>query len=183
LALNKIKFPAITICSQGLIQGVIDQALQKQFNDFITSLGKDPLTLTVEEAKAIEDNYTQTMYPGSVATPASMVNVLTSDNPSQSLKSKILTDPKSACIDVPASCTDPWMDPLASEAFFAFDFPYCMGNLGIGPANDDRCVKAGGSKVTFSTKDAWYSQLDHMISKGNFIRVFSDTQLLSLILY
>ena len=73
LPLQKIDFPAITICSQGLIQDVIFQALDKQFDDYLVGEGLDPDTMTQEEKDAKKDAYTQALYPGAEASPDSMV--------------------------------------------------------------------------------------------------------------
>ena len=62
----------------------------------------DPDTMTEAEKSVLESNYTQQLYPGSTATPGSMINVLTSENPSESIKAKLVTDPASVCVDIPS---------------------------------------------------------------------------------
>ena len=58
--------------------------------------------MTEAEKSVLESNYTQKLYPGSTATPGSMINVLTSENPSESIKAKLVTDPASVCVDIPS---------------------------------------------------------------------------------
>ena len=79
LPLNSIDYPAITICSQGLIQDVINNAIKKQFSDYVKkTLNKDVDDLTQAEKEQIEQSYTQALFPGSESSITSMVNVLTS---------------------------------------------------------------------------------------------------------
>ena len=87
LPLREIKYPAVTICSQGLIQDVIDKALEKQFNDYLQSIGKDPATISADELKAAKDSYNKDLYPGATTSPASMVSVLVSNDPTDKIES------------------------------------------------------------------------------------------------
>ena len=67
-------------------QGVIDKSLSKQFDDFLISRNIDPDNITESDKKAYEKLYVEEKYPGSSSSPGSMVSVLTSPNPSQTLK-------------------------------------------------------------------------------------------------
>ena len=86
-------YPAITICSQGLIQDVIDKALIKQFNDYLVNQGIDLNGITNEEKQKQKEAYSQSLYPGSKTSPDNMVKVLISDDPSNTIESSALTNP------------------------------------------------------------------------------------------
>ena len=70
-------------------QGVIDKSLEKQFDDYLISQNLDPYDMTEAVKKSYEKAYVKEKYPGSSSTPGSMINALTSANPSQTLKVKI----------------------------------------------------------------------------------------------
>jgi hypothetical protein len=78
------------------------------------------------------------------------VNVLTSNDPSQSLKSKILTDPGSVCVDVSEDCQTPW---FATDPYYNVEMWKCMANFGPGLGNTDLCLENGGSKISIESKD------------------------------
>ena len=57
------------------------------------SIGKDPTQISEEERKQFQSQYTNDLYPGSKTSPAGMVSVLVSDDPSTQIKSSTLTNP------------------------------------------------------------------------------------------
>ena len=78
LPLKEIDYPAITICSQGLVQDVINNAIKKQLIDYIKeTYNKDYDALTAAEKEQLEQSYNTALYPGSETSITSMVNVLT----------------------------------------------------------------------------------------------------------
>ena len=99
MPLKGIEYPAITICSQGMVQAILDKALEKQFNDFLVANNHDPDTITDEVKKALKETYVTDKYPGAISSPDSLVNAMVSDNPDEAIKSKLITDPASACVD------------------------------------------------------------------------------------
>ena len=117
-----------------------------QFNDYLTSQNLDPYTMSEDERKALEKNYTQQLYPGSTATPGSMINVLTSENPSETIKAKIVTDPKSVCVDIPSGCEAPWFLPTSGVP--GMD-DVCVANFGKTTSSNDLCANEGGETMYF----------------------------------
>ena len=102
-----------------------------------------------EEKKAVEKNYIQKLYPGSTTNPRNMMSVLTSENPSETIKAKIVTDPKLVCVDVTSTCVAPWIEPtLPMESK-----PLCMANFGKTTANNDLCEEEGGETISFNYED------------------------------
>ena len=101
----KIDFPAITICSQGLVQQVIDNALVKQFNDYLAKKGIDYKTLSPSDLKIEQQKYAKDLYPGASATPQGMVNMLVAKEPSKSIKSSALTNPEFLEDSIPTTTT------------------------------------------------------------------------------
>ena len=146
-----MEYPAITICSHGLIEDVISNALTKQFNDFVkNSTGKNVTDFTPEELDTLKKNYTQVLYPGAQAEPKNMVNVLTANEPDETLTSQLLTDPKSACFESDMTCSDPWSIPNATNAFGLSAYYDCVANFTKGKINENKCEANGGTKIYFS---------------------------------
>ena len=48
--------------------------------------------MSEEEKETHKDSYKQELYPGSATEPGSIVNTLTSNNPTETTKAKIVTD-------------------------------------------------------------------------------------------
>ena len=67
--------------------------------------------MTDPEKKSYEKAYITEKYPGSSSTPGSMINALTSSNPSQALKAQLFNDPTPFCVDIPPTCEEPWIYP------------------------------------------------------------------------
>ena len=113
LPLHEIKHPAITICSQGLNQEVLNEAIKRQFEHFVLEAKKKNLTgqnyrtkRSTFDAKSFWKEYVETYYPGSKITPNSLVHVLIAQNPDKVLQSKILTNKNSICTDA-IDCSTP----------------------------------------------------------------------------
>ena len=70
----------------------MERALTKQFNDYLISQDLDPYSMSEEERETYKDSYKQELYPGSATEPGSIVNTLTSNNPTETTKAKIVTD-------------------------------------------------------------------------------------------
>ena len=128
------------------LQDVIDKSLVNQFNNYLKKQNLDPYTMSDADREAYEDAYTQALYPGSSTAPQSLVNVLTSENPTETIKAKIVTDPNSVCVDVPSTCEAPWFTPTT--------YTYgdvCIANFGQTKANDDLCLENGGETIMFDS--------------------------------
>ena len=48
--------------------------------------------MSEEEKETHKDSYKQELYPGSATEPGSLVNTLTSNNPTETIKAKIVID-------------------------------------------------------------------------------------------
>ena len=104
--------------------------------------------MTEDERKALENAYTQQLYPGSTTAPGSMINVMTSENPSETIKAKIVTDPKSVCVDIPSGCVSPWVIP--GTAIPGSSEEVCIANFGKTTSQNDLCADEGGSTMYFA---------------------------------
>ena len=118
----------------------------KQFEDYLVSQQFDPWTMSEEEKIAVEENFIQKLYPGSTTHPGSIINVLTSENPSETIKAKVVTDPSSVCVDVSSECKSPWIVPTEPMP----NVTACMANLGKTTAKIDQCADIGGETIYFS---------------------------------
>ena len=151
--MNKISYPGITICSQGIIQEVISNALKKQRIDYVNkTFGKNYSALSAQDQKALDLNFTQTLYPGAENSPQSIINVLTAPDPVETLKSQVYTNPgvtiASACSNSTTTCSSPWVTPNLTMANKSYDFT-CLANFGKGKPNENKCESNGGEKIHF----------------------------------
>ena len=122
--------------------------------------------MSEDQKRALESNYTQQLYPGSTTTPGSMINVLTSENPSETIKAKIVTDPASVCVDIPSGCNPPWFN--ASGVVGSMP-DLCIANLGETPAMDDLCADEGGETIYFASYDSTIAyRMAEQLSTGTF---------------
>ena len=80
LSINEIDHPAITICSQGLIQEIIDNAVIKQFDDYRKEFNDFNIT-NAEILKAL--------YPGSKISPQSLAKIMTASDPDQAIAAQV----------------------------------------------------------------------------------------------
>ena len=80
LPLNEIDHPAITICSQGLIQDIVDNAVIKQFDDYRKEFNDFNIT-HAEILKAL--------YPGSQTSPQSLARIMMASDPEQAIAAQV----------------------------------------------------------------------------------------------
>ena len=155
LPLKNIEYPAITICSQGMVQAILDKALEKQFNDFLVANNHDPDTITDEVRKTLEDSFVTDKYPGAISSPDSLVNAMVSDNPDEAIKSKLITDPASACVD-DYKCEAPWFElSTNSLATFPEYSEYCFALLENTDIHENYlCEDNGGQRLGFRKDSA-----------------------------
>ena len=100
------------------------------------------------DREAAEVAYTQALYPGSTTAPQSLINVLNSENPTETIKAKIVTDPKSVCVDVPSTCEGPWFTLTTLITNPELE-DVCVANFGKTKASEDLCLENGGETIMF----------------------------------
>ena len=101
--IERVKFPAITICAQGSVREIVDAAIFKQFNEYLISKNKvfDYLNNKelVEEGHAFLDE----VYPGAKMPPNKLVAMMSSpvaDSEKSMLADAILNpEPENDCND------------------------------------------------------------------------------------
>ena len=76
--IEKIEFPAITICGQGLVNEVVDAALFHQFNEYLVVKGKQFSELDPDEVIEEGQSFLIDMYPGAKMVPNQLVRILAS---------------------------------------------------------------------------------------------------------
>ena len=97
--IEKVEFPAITICAQGSAKEVIDAAFFKQFNDYLKALNKVYSDLTPEELVKYGQAFLAEKYPGAKVTPNNFVSMMSSPNADADtvIKSSAIFNPQPAC--------------------------------------------------------------------------------------
>ena len=81
MPLNKIDHPAITICSQGLIQDIIDNAVIKQFEDYRKEFNDYNITYT---------EILEALYPGSLTSPQSLAKSMAASDPEEAIAAQVI---------------------------------------------------------------------------------------------
>ena len=101
--------------------------------------------MSEDQKTAYRNSYNQELYPGTTMPPNQMINALSSENPSQTIQAKLVTDPDSVCVDVPSTCEAPWFSPLSPIT----ERPFCFAKFGKSTNEKDECAEAGGETVYF----------------------------------
>ena len=126
------------------MQDVIDHAVEKQFNDFLIANNFDPDTMSEEEKNKHKATYITDLYAGTTLTPDSILNVLSSENPTDSVKAQIIDDHDSAPVCVDVTCEAPWIDIWALDGN-----KYCVEKFGKTTANNDLCDGIPGAQTFY----------------------------------
>ena len=114
MPIHKVDYPAITICSHGQVKEVLDNALNKQFEDFVLKVkGKKDMDqrrkrdihlsnsvinefgLSTIEVEKLKKEFMKEYYPGlEMNQLVNLVALLTAEDPERTIEAKILTDPE-----------------------------------------------------------------------------------------
>ena len=114
------------------MQDVIDRAVEKQFNDYLIANNFDPDTMSEEKKKEHKASYITDLYAGTTLTPDSILNALSSENPTNTVKAKIIEDSAPVCVDV--TCEAPWINIWARDGN-----KYCVKKFGLTTGKNDLC--------------------------------------------
>ena len=118
LPIDKIEFPAVTICPQGSIKDILDNVLFKQFMKYISNKTKPPNQILREKRFANEkeqwnsvmedkegpilsyqemidevNEFLKDVYPGAKEPPTKLVSLLASDNPQVLVRNEAIIHP------------------------------------------------------------------------------------------
>ena len=113
--------------------------------------------MSEDQKTAYRNSYNQEMYPGTTMPPYQMINALSSENPTQTIQAKLVTDPDSVCVDVPSTCEAPWFNPLSPIT----GRPFCFAKFGKSTNGKDECAEAGGETVYFKDFDTLGHKIDY----------------------
>ena len=137
------------------MQDVIDRAVEKQFNDYLIANNFNPDTMSEEKKKEHKATYITDLYAGTTLTPDSILNVLSSENPTNTVKAKIIDDSASVCVDV--TCEAPWIDIWAMDGN-----KYCVEKFGLTTGKNDLCDGIPGAQTFyFAPGDDLENYIDH----------------------
>ena len=96
LRIEDIEFPAVTICPQGSVQGILDNVLFKQMKEYIimkrreggkrkrrsvSGSSGDGWNMTFDEMMLEAKNFLSDVYPGAKDTPSKLVTLMEADDP------------------------------------------------------------------------------------------------------
>ena len=147
---SQLEFPAITICSQGWIKEVMENALTMQQKHFAEQSG---IPFNPQDSNFIQ-MFIDTLYPGATQLPNILIPALSSPNPIVRLKSQVLVNGNlNSCQnkiynkELPPSCPEGWISSFNHSE-------YCLKVLDVTSketfGNEDECKLAGGEKLYFS---------------------------------
>ena len=102
--------------------------------------------MSEEKKKEHKSSYITDLYAGTTLTPDSILNVLTSDHPTNTVKTKIITDPASVCKEV--TCEAPWIERSSSDGS-----KYCVQKLGKTTGKNDLCDGIPGAQTIYFVND------------------------------
>ena len=96
LPIENIEFPAITICTQGSANEIVDAALFQQFNSYLTTKGKEFDSLSDSQKVEEGQNFLLDMYPGAKAPPNQLVSMMASPgiDPERGLEALTIFNPE-----------------------------------------------------------------------------------------
>ena len=108
LPIDKINFPAVTICPQGFISSVMDTKLFYQFEKWFlekkeaedsrakrnTNEARKMINLTHDRLTEYLHEFLGDIYPGANDNPTKMVSLMTSDNPDRTMQNEAIFVPE-----------------------------------------------------------------------------------------
>ena len=97
LPIEKIEFPAVTICPQGSRQEIIDSVLFRQLKRYIQNKNGNATNFTPGEMIEQVESFITDVYPGAKGKPTMLTRLMTSDNPEVSIQNEAIIPPKDEC--------------------------------------------------------------------------------------
>ena len=94
--IEKVKFPAITICAQGSVREIVDAAIFKQFNEYLISKNKVFTNLKKKELTEAGHAFLNEVYPGAKMPPNKLVAMMASPaaDSDKSMKTDAMLNPE-----------------------------------------------------------------------------------------
>ena len=176
LPIQDIEFPAVTICPQGSISGIMDSVLVKQFKEYIIRKRESGMTRLKrengeqEKIKQREDasrnltsdaimqemnEFLSEVYPGAKDKPTKLIRLMTANDPAQTLAGDAIlkqTDIDECDQDVPEALTKYLYNDPCPEGFEMLQDNSCV-HTGPTPMNYDDakvyCDQQGGAQLLY----------------------------------
>ena len=146
--IQKVPFPSITICAQGAANDIVDAALFKQFERYLTSKKLNFTALTTEEQIEQTKNFLNATYPGATKTPNQLVRMMGS--PEVSVESKL----ESVAILNPEDnkdCEGEDDDDDRKKRSTLYGEETCPnGFIKVGPDGSGNCIHVSSSHMTYT---------------------------------
>ena len=101
-----------------------------------------PIQCLKKRKEKYKAKYITDIYAGTTLTPDSILNVLSSENPTNTVKAKIIEDSAPVCVDV--TCEAPWIDIWARDGN-----KYCVKKFGLTTGNNDMCDGIPGAQTFY----------------------------------
>ena len=183
LPIKEIEFPAITICPQGKLNGVVDAVLFKQLSEYIKNktIGvyerkrrsvsnqnesndkKFDATLSLDEMMKSAEEFLQNVYPGAKKIPTKLISLMTSDNPEATFQNQAVLLPveddecdTSANNDILNSLNKELVNDNCPEGFNQYGDVFCVHFSETRRSYDkatDYCESQQGSSILYIDSD------------------------------
>ena len=155
--IEKVEFPAITICAQGAANDVVDAALFKQFDRYLIKKNLNFSELSTEDQIMETKNFLNATYPGAKKTPNQLVRMMGS--PDVSVESKL----ESAAIlnteEFKKDCSSSNNGRKKRDIIYSEET--CPdGFVKAGPVGSGSCIHVGTSYMTYNEAIAYCESKD-----------------------
>jgi hypothetical protein len=149
LPIEKISFPAVTICPQGSVNSIMSKVLFKQFTEYMKKKQPNRTDITVELMMKEASTFLHDVYPGAKDSPIKLVSLMTSDDPKKTVESKAVLkqDDDSGC-DSSEKITDALNKQLSNDS--------CPSDFEV--VVDNGCIHTGGRKMTYNEATDYCNQ-------------------------
>ena len=183
LPIEEVQFPAITICPQGSVHGILDAVLFKQFREYVSNKTRHAYTRrkrskASKSLSGSEDedewhlnsvqieleglNFLRDVYPGAKDKPTKLVSLLTTSDPKKMLENDALIQPNGKNEE----CDSSENDQIAKDLNKQLNKDFCPDNFefvdGIG------CLHSNGIEMSYHEADRYCANQD-----GSNILTFS----------
>ena len=191
LPIEEVQFPAITICPQGSVHGILDAVLFKQFKEYVSNKTRHGYTRrkrskASKSLSGSEDedvwhlnsaqieleglNFLRDVYPGAKDKPTKLVSLLTTNDPKKMLENEALIQPNGKNEECDSSENDQIVKDLNKQ----LNKDFCPDNFelvdGIG------CLHSSGIDMSYDEADRYCADQD-----GSNILTFNTYQELKTI--
>ena len=171
MPIEDIEFPAVTICPQGSIQGIVENVLFHQLREYVSNkeqtyrrkrsssvdtashLNENAWNVTYEEMMFQIQDFLRDVYPGAKDKPTKFVTLLTSDDPKEVVKSEAVVLPVQE-----EECNETSDREIANDLNKQLNNDFCPD--GFIKFDNIGCVLVAESKMDYNEASTYCRDMD-----------------------